>query len=202
MDIHAPNEEHPLLRLILTAATLIALVAMVVTLATTGTHNELIAGPDNPGVAIAETQLKSVRDIGEWEFLTVSDEELVDTTDSQFLGRDKQLTRIYYGTLRIGADLSKLRAEDIRLVGDTVVVKIPAIGLLDENFIDEARTKTFYSKGSWEPSAREAMFARARSQMLARCLTEENIHVAQANAVDEVTNLFQSMGFMYVKVHF
>lgn len=202
MSTNAPTEEHPLLRLILTAATLIALVAMVVTLATTGTRNEVTIGPDNPGISIAETQLKSVRDIGEWEFLTVSDEELVDTTDSQFLGRDKELTRIYYGTLRLGIDLSKLRAQDVRLVEDTVVVKLPPVGLLDDNFIDETRTKTFFSKGSWEPSDREALYARARKQMLARCLTEENIHIAQANAIDEVTNLFQSMGFMYVKIHF
>ena len=112
------------------------------------------------------------------------------------------LTRIYYGTLRLGIDLSKLRAQDVRLVEDTVVVKLPPVGLLDDNFIDETRTKTFFSKGSWEPSDREALYARARKQMLARCLTEENIHIAQANAIDEVTNLFQSMGFMYVKIHF
>ena len=39
---------------------------------------------DSTTVEITPSQLESIRAIGEWEFLTVNDEELVDTIDKGF----------------------------------------------------------------------------------------------------------------------
>ena len=61
---------------------------------------------DSTTVEITPSQIESIRAIGEWEFLTVNDEELVDTIDKGFF-RDKELIRIYYGTLRFGIDLRR-----------------------------------------------------------------------------------------------
>lgn len=202
MQEYHPQKENPLLRLILSAATLIALVAMIVTLAVKGTSNSLTLGPDNQGIALDVTQLKSVKDIGQWEFLTVSDEELVDSTESRLLGSDKQITRIYYGTLRLGIDMNQLSANAIRLHDDTLDVKLPPVKLLDKDFIDETRTKSFYVKGDWDHSVRQAMYEKAKRQMEKRCMTEDNLNIAQARAVEEVTHLFESMGYAYVDVHF
>lgn len=202
MQPSTPPKEHPLLRLILSAATLIALVSMVVVLATKGTVNRLSIGPDNTGISIAFTQLKSVRDIGQWEFLTITDEELVDSTSGRLLGSDKQITRIYYGTLRLGIDMTQLSDDAIRLHEDTLDVKLPPVRLLDEEFIDETRTRSFYEVGSWDHSARKALYEKAMRQMRSRCLTEDNLNAAQARAVEEVTHLFESMGYAYVDVHF
>lgn len=202
MQPSTPPKEHPLLRLILSAATLIALVSMVVVLATKGTVNRLSIGPDNTGISIAFTQLKSVRDIGQWEFLTITDEELVDSTSGRLLGSDKQITRIYYGTLRLGIDMTQLSDDAIRLHGDTLDVKLPPVRLLDEEFIDETRTRSFYEVGIWDHSARKALYEKAMRQMRSRCLTEDNLNAAQARAVEEVTHLFESMGYAYVDVHF
>ena len=190
-----PTKEHPLLRLFLSAATLIALVVMVVVLATKGTRNSISLGPDNEGISIDSTQLKSVRDIGQWEFLTVSDEELVDSTAGRLLGSDRQITRIYYGTLRLGD-------KAIRLHEDTLDVKLPPVQLLDQEFIDETRTRSFYEKGSWSHSDRKALYEKAKRQMESRCLTEDNFNITQARAVEEVARLFESMGYAYVDVHF
>ncbi len=202
MQPSTPPKEHPLLRLILSAATLIALVSMVVVLATKGTVNRLSIGPDNTGISIAFTQLKSVRDIGQWEFLTITDEELVDSTSGRLLGSDKQITRIYYGTLRLGIDMTQLSDDAIRLHEDTLDVKLPPVRLLDEEFIDETRTRSFYEVGSWDHSSRKALYEKAMRQMRSRCLTEDNLNAAQARAVEEVTHLFESMGYAYVDVHF
>lgn len=202
MQASPTPKEHPLLRLILTAATLIALVSMVVVLATKGTVNSITLGPDNSGISIGTTQLKSVRDIGQWEFLTISDEELVDSTAGRILGSDKQITRIYYGTLRLGIDMTQLGKNAIRMHEDTLDVKLPPVQLLDKEFIDETRTRSFFEKGSWDNSARKALYEKAKRQMESRCMTEDNLNVAQARAVEEVTRLFESMGYAYVDVHF
>ena len=197
-----PFKEHQVARLILTALTIIAFVVMIVTLTVKGTKNEVEMVPDNQKVEVTPIQIKSVQDIGQWEFLSVTDEELVDSVESRILGGQKKIVRIYYGTLRLGVDLSKLGANDVTLRGDTVDVKPPKVELLDPDFIDEARTKSFYESGSWDQGTRAALFKKARQQMLARCLTRDNIHIAQYNAVDEVTRVFKAMGFVYVDVHF
>lgn len=202
MTQEKPIKENQLARLILTAATLISLVVMVVALATKGTRNEVRLGPSDTAIKADTTHLKAVRDIGEWEFLTINDEELVDTTESRLLGSDKKITRIYYGVLRLGVDMSEMAPNAITMHGDTVDVKLPAVKLLDDDFIDEARTKAFYENGSWSQEARAALYAKAKRQMLQRCMTQDNINIAQANAVDEVAQVFYSMGYAYVDVHF
>lgn len=53
---------------------------------------------------LSPTQVKSIEAIGQWEFLSISDEELIDTTRHGFFG-DDQLVRIYYGTMRLGIDM-------------------------------------------------------------------------------------------------
>ena len=197
-----PFKEHQVARLILTALTIIAFVVMIVTLTVKGTKNEVEVAPDNQKVEVTPIQIKSVQEIGQWEFLSVTDEELVDSAESRIFGGPKKIVRIYYGTLRLGVDLSKLGEDDVVLRGDTVDVTLPAVELLDPDFINEARTKSFYESGSWDQNTRAALYKKARHQMLARCMTRENIHIAQYNAVDEVTRVFKAMGFVYVDVHF
>ena len=43
---------------------------------------------------------------------------------------------------------------------------LPKIGLLDKDFIDEARTESFYESGSWKPSDRDALYKKAYRRML------------------------------------
>lgn len=195
-------KENQVARLILTALTIIAFVVMVITLTVKGTTNEVELAPDNKKIEVTPIQITSVKEIGQWEFLSVSDEELVDSMESRIFGQPKKIVRIYYGTLRLGVDLSKLQEDDVVLRGDTVDVTLPAISLLDNDFIDEAKTKSFYETGTWPQSTRAALFQKAKKQMLARCMTRENVHIAQYNAVVEITRVFKAMGFEYVDVHF
>lgn len=59
---------------------------------------------------LSPTQVESIENIGQWEFLSVSDEELIDTIRRGFLG-DDQLVRIYYGTLRLGIDMKDVKKD-------------------------------------------------------------------------------------------
>lgn len=168
----------------------------------------LIAEKDNhvsvevdDGINITPEQIQSIRDIGQWEFLSISNEELVDTV-RKGLFSDDQLVRIYYGTLRLGVDLSKTKNNWISAHGDTVVVTLPKVGLLDKEFIDETRTKAFYESGRWTARDREALYRKARRQMLSHALTKQNLKTAEANAEDHVRQMMKTMGFNNITVTF
>ena len=69
------------------------------------TGNNVVTVSNTEKVSLTPTQIKSIESIGQWEFLAVSDEEIVDTVKHGFFS-DSELIRIYYGTLRLGLDLS------------------------------------------------------------------------------------------------
>ncbi len=150
-------------------------------------------------VTISETQIQALKDIGEWEFMAINDEELIDTI-RKGLFRDDELTRIYYGTLRLGIDMKDVQEGWISVKDDTLLVTLPPIKLLDTNFIDEARTTTFFEAGKWNQQTRAEMYDKAKALMIRRCLTQSNIQSAQQNASAQFYQILQSMGFEHVKI--
>lgn len=146
-------------------------------------------------------QVLAMKEIGEWEFLSVEDEEMVDTVRTGFFS-DDHLVRIYYGTLRLGIDMSEVKEGWIKRGGDTLTATLPPIRLLDEDFIDEARTQSFYETGTWNDTDREAMYKRAFAKMKERCLTKKNIESAQANASRQFYQMFKAMGVENVRIRF
>lgn len=150
-------------------------------------------------IDVTPTQIMSIKAIGEWEYLAVNAEELVDTVRKGFF-TDDQLVRIYYGTLRLGIDMSQLEPEWITVSGDSVTLLLPKVGLLDTDFIDEARTKPFFESGRWDAEAKEALYKKAYRQMKAHCLTKENLQAAQANGEEQMRNMMQSMGYKNIKI--
>lgn len=155
--------------------------------------NSISIGADRR-IDITPAQIQSIKDIGQWEFLSIADEELVDTVDRGFF-RDKELVRIYYGTLRLGIDMSKINEKWITVTDSVVNVTLPPIELLDRNFIDEAQTRSFFESGTWKPDAREALYRKAYNKMLARCFTPENISIAEQNAKVQFAQFMKALGF-------
>lgn len=152
-------------------------------------------------IDITPTQVVKMKEIGEWEFLAVEDEEMVDTVRKRLFGSD-ELIRIYKGTLRLGVDLSEAGDDWIRLSGDTLRVTLPRVKLLDDDFIDEAATQAFFESGTWDDQARDDLYHRAKARMKARCLTKENIASAEDNALKQFFQMFKAMGFDNVEVRF
>ena len=152
-------------------------------------------------IDITPTQVVKMKEIGEWEFLAVEDEEMVDTVRKRLFGSD-ELIRIYKGTLRLGVDLSEASDDWIRLSGDTLRVTLPRVKLLDDDFIDEAATQAFFKSGTWDDQARDDLYHRAKAKMKARCLTKENIASAEDNALKQFFQMFKAMGFDNVEVRF
>ena len=152
-------------------------------------------------INITPEQIQSIKAIGEWEFLAVSNEELVDTVRKGLI-HDDQLVRIYYGTLRLGINMHQVKPGWIQVRGDSVTVTLPKVQLLDRDFIDEARTKAFYESGRWTPADREALFRKAYRMMLAHCLTPENLRSAENNADVHFRRMMKAMGFNHIVIKF
>ena len=159
--------------------------------------NRLKLGVDD-NINVTPEQIQSIRNIGEWEFLSISDEELVDTV-RKGLFRNDELVRIYYGTLRLGIDMKQAR---LTPQGDSILVTLPKVGLLDRDFIDEARTKSFFESGSWKAEDREALYKRAYQKMKVHCLTPTNLRTAEDNARESFRKLLRSMGYPKTVINF
>lgn len=111
-----------------------------------------------------------------------------------------RLVRIYYGTLRLGIDLRQTEKDWITTKGDSIIVKLPPVKLLDENFIDEGRTRAFIESGKWTETDRAAMTRKAYQLMIGQCLTPQNIASAERNANIQMENLLRSMGFQHIRI--
>ena len=83
---------------------------------------------------------------------------------------------------------------------DTVVVKLPDVALLDDDFIDEARTRSFFEEGKWTQQDRQKLYLKAHAAMQRRCLTPKNLETARKNAREQITALLHSLGFPYVRI--
>ena len=165
------------------------------------TKNDFIQLGTDDTIDPTPTQIQSIKAIGEWEFLSISLEELTDTVSKGFLS-DDELSRIYYGTLRLGINLHQVEPGWLEAEGDSVSLALPRVTLLDRDFIDEARTKPFFESGSWKPEDREALYRQARERMLQHGLTKENLAAAETNAREQITSLMRAMGFKHVNITF
>lgn len=153
----------------------------------------------NEKIDVTPTMIRSIEQIGEWSFLEINDEELVDTVRRGIFSND-ELVRIYYGTLRLGINQKDAKEGWLSMSGDTLVAKLPPVRLLDNDFIDETRTRSFIASGKWSNVDRKEMYDRAAQKMRQRCLTKKNYAAAQLNAKEQFGQMLRSMGFEKTRV--
>lgn len=141
------------------------------------------------------TQITDIKLIGQWEALNISCEEMVDTFEEHFFG-DKELVKIYTGKMRLGVDFGNEEGADrLSVRGDTVVVRLPKVRLLNPDFIDEAHTRTFYERGQWGAAANRALYEKARRAMLKRNLTASQLNIAADNVHRRLREVFVAFGY-------
>ena len=150
-------------------------------------------------INVTPEQIESIKAIGEWEFLAIADEELVDTVRKGIFS-DDQLVRIYYGTVRLGINMHQVEPGWMKASGDSIEVTLPKIDLLDRDFIDEARTKSFHESGRWKAEDREALYKKAYQKMLRHCVTPENILSARQNGDAQFRHMMKTMGYEHIKI--
>ena len=186
------------IKIIIAAAILLVLIAGFFWLKSVTKGNYISIGSDE-AIEPTPTQIQSIKDIGEWEFLSISAEEMVDTVRKGFFS-DDELVRIYYGTLRLGIDMKQLAPDAITVSGDSLQMTLPKVGLLDKEFIDEAKTKSFYESGKWSNKDREALYQKAYRHMIQHCMTKENIETARANGEAQMHNMMQQLGYKNITI--
>ena len=188
------------LQLLAVAALVIAVVAGLRMAVNSVRETEITVEVDDQ-INVTPEQIESIKAIGEWEFLSVADEELVDTT-RRGIFTDDHLVRIYYGTVRLGINMHQVQPGWIAVQGDSISVTLPKVGLLSREFIDEARTKNFHESGRWRAADREALYWKAHRQMLRHCLTPENLRNARQNGEAQFRRMMKAMGFDHVSIQF
>ena len=188
------------IRSIAVAAAVIAVIVLAVWIYHALSDARLEVGADD-SIGLTPTQIESIKAVGEWEFLSISTEELIDTTRKRLFS-DDQLVRIYYGTLRLGVNMKQVEPGWIEQRNDTLFLTLPKVGLLDRDFIDEARTKSFFESGTWKAEDREALYKRAYRKMKAHCLTPTNLGTAEENAREGFRKLLRSMGYQKTVINF
>lgn len=182
------------------AAIVACIVVVICSLWTCKAVEETEVGIDvDNRINITPEQIESIKAIGEWEFLSIANEELVDTVRKGFFS-DDHLVRIYYGTVRLGINMHQVEPGWIKTSGDSISVTLPPIVLLSRDFIDEARTKSFHESGRWKPADREALYQKAYRQMLKHCMTKENITLARQNGEAQFQRMMKVMGFEHVTI--
>lgn len=194
----------PLRALLIKALLIVVLVVVVVLVArhyinkvsSTSTMTEVVK---DEKIDITPSQIRSIEQIGEWSFLEINDEELIDTVRHGFFS-DDELVRIYYGTLRLGINLKEAHEGWLAMQNDTLCAILPPVRLLDNNFIDETRTRSFIETGKWTHQDRKAMYNRAVQRMRRRCLTKKNYQSARDNARVQFEQMLRSMGYDKVRV--
>ena len=99
-----------------------------------------------------------------------------------------------------------VRAALIALLGTAWLLREvrtpPPVGLLDENFIDAARTRTFYEKGTCPPDTLERLYHTAQQRMRQRGLSARHLHDAEENARRQFTQIFQALGYSQCHITF
>ena len=189
------------MKLWMAAAAVVAVAVLAVMLSRAcqrAEQSEMTIGTDRQ-IDITPQQIESIKAIGEWEFLAIADEELVDTVRKGFF-TDDQLVRIYYGTLRLGVNLHQVSPGWLQVQGDSVTARLPAIGLLSRDFIDEARTKSFHESGRWTAADRDLLYKKAYRQMLKHCMTRENLDQARRNGEQQFRRMMSALGFTRVDI--
>lgn len=161
---------------------------------------EVQVGVD-PRIELTPQEISRIERIGQWEFLSVQSEVVVDTLRKGFFSDDR-LVIVYSGTPRIGIDMRRVAEGWAVSRGDTVSLRLPEVHLLDENFMDEARMKVFYESGTWSNAARHDLYERARRKMRSKSLVRSNLRRAEANARNQFSALFHALGFSTVEITF
>ncbi len=178
----------------------VAVIIAIVWLVRSLSQSEVTVAVDEQ-INITPEQITSIKALGEWEFLAIANEELVDTVRKNIL-KDDHLVRIYYGTVRLGINMHQVRPGWLRTAGDSIEVVLPKIGLLDRDFIDEARSKSFFESGKWSHKDREALYWKAYRQMVGHCVTKENLRIARQNGQEQFRQMMRSLGYEHVSVSF
>ena len=111
---------------------------------------------------------------------------------------DDHLVLIAKGTVRAGLDLMEMTEEDIRFVGDTAYIRLPAPQYLDV-IVNPSDFEVFAETGKWTHEEITGLQETARTRLLMGADHYGLKSRAYAGAMDAVTELLTASGFTYIR---
>ena len=111
---------------------------------------------------------------------------------------DDHLVIIAKGTVRAGLDLMEMTEEDIRFVGDTAYIRLPAPQYLDV-IVNPSDFEVFAETGKWTHEEITGLQETARTRLLMGADHYGLKSRADAGAMEAVTELLAASGFTYIR---
>ena len=111
---------------------------------------------------------------------------------------DDHLVIIAKGTVRAGLDLMDMTDEDIRFVGDTAYIRLPAPQYLDV-IVNPSDFEVFAETGKWTHEEVTGLQDTARKRLLMGADHYGLKSKAYAGAMDAVTELLAASGYTYIR---
>ena len=115
---------------------------------------------------------------------------------------EEKIYVIYPATLHFGFDLNECDTTSIRMRGDTVLVKLPPVTILNKEgkSVDEAAKRTAIEEGSWSPQEMIALRAQAEALMRRSCEYDSCYAKAESSGKTMVRTMLLSLGYSNVEV--
>jgi hypothetical protein len=111
---------------------------------------------------------------------------------------DDHLVLIAKGTVRAGLDLMDMTEEDVRFVGDTAYIRLPAPQYLDV-IVNPSDYEVFAETGKWTHEEITGLQETARTRLLMGADHYGLKSKAYAGAMDAVTELLAASGYTYIR---
>ena len=111
---------------------------------------------------------------------------------------DDHLVLIAKGTVRAGLDLMDMSEEDVRFVGDTAYIRLPAPQYLDV-IVNPSDFEVFAETGKWTHEEITGLQETARTRLLMGADHYGLKSKAYAGAMDAVTELLAASGYTYIR---
>ena len=111
---------------------------------------------------------------------------------------DDHLVIIAKGTVRAGVDLMDMTEQDIRFVGDTAYIRLPAPKYLDV-IVNPSGFEVFAESGKWSHEEVTGLQDTARQRLLMGADHYGLKSKAYAGAMDAVTELLAASGYTYIR---
>jgi hypothetical protein len=111
---------------------------------------------------------------------------------------DDHLVLIAKGTVRAGVDLMEMTEQDIRFVGDTAYIRLPAPKYLDV-IVNPSGFEVFAETGKWSHEEVTGLQDTARQRLLMGADHYGLKSKAYAGAMDAVTDLLAASGYTYIR---
>lgn len=113
---------------------------------------------------------------------------------------DEEIHVVYPGRIDIGFDLSKCQDDWLQLRGDSTLVHMPAVEILNKNSNYTGLADVKIEVGKWTAADMEALHRRANAQMLRSCEAEDCYRRAEELGAKALSDLLTTFGYKNITV--